>query len=332
MNTRKIVLFNTDGEDTSLEQKVLHEAGYTHYEVVKLSGSDEAFFAQALDADAVVITYANMSRANLARFEKLKIIAKCTIGYDNVDLEAATERQIYVTNVPDYCVEEVATHTVALALGATRRIRQLDIAAHEGRDVLADGNWYEGPVHRLSTQVYGIVSFGNIGKTVARMMQGLGVSRVIAYDPFAPQAAFDQCSVERAESLEALLQEADIISLHTPLTPQTYHMIGAEQLKLMQPHACMVNVGRGGLIDEAAAAEALNAGQIGSIATDVLEDETSFSSPLNKIDNVIITPHTAFYSEEAVDESRIKPIQEIIAVLEKQESPRYQVNAPWQKS
>lgn len=329
MNTRKIVLFNTDGEDTQLEQKVLQEAGYDNYELVKLTGSDDIFFDQATDADAVVITYADMSKENLARFKNLRIIAKCTIGYDNVDLQAATDQKVHVTNVPDYCVEEVATHTVALALGATRRIRQLDIAAHEGRDVLADGNWYEGPIHRLSTQVYGIVSFGNIGKTVARMMQGLGVAKVIAYDPYAPQEAFDQSGVERAESLDQLLQTADIISLHTPLTADTYHMIGTEQLKLMKRHACLVNVGRGGLIDEDAAALALQNDQIGSIATDVLEDETTFTSPLSKIDNVIITPHTAFYSEESVDESRIKPIQEIITVLEMGQRPKYQVNKDW---
>ena len=329
MNTRKVVLFNTDGEDTLLEQQVLQKAGYDNYELIKLTGTDDIFFQQACDADAVVITYADMTRENLARFKNLKIIAKCTIGYDNVDLQAATDHKIRVTNVPDYCVEEVATHTVALALGATRRIRQLDIAAHQGRDVLVDGNWYEGAIHRLSTQVYGLVSFGNIGRVVARMMKGLGVSKVIAYDPFAPQDVFDQCSIERAETLEQLLKCADIISLHTPLTPDTYHMIGTEQLKLMKSHGCLVNVGRGGLIDEAAAAQALKNQQIGSVATDVLEDEVSFISPLSDIDNVIITPHTAFYSEESVEESRIKPILEIIRVLETNQRPKYQVNRDW---
>lgn len=326
MNKRKIVLFDTDGEDTRIEQQLLQEAGYNNYTLVKLGGDEEAFFREAADAEAVVITYAEMSRENLARLPQLKIIAKCTIGYDNVDLAAASERGIVVTNVPDYCVEEVATHTVALALAASRRLRQLDMATRAGRNPLADGNWTEGAVHRLSTQVYGVVSFGNIGRKVAAMMQGLGVRKVISWDPYAPDSAFTEQGVSRVDSLEALLQQADMLSLHTPLTPQTYHMIGVEQLALLQPHACLVNVGRGGLIDEAATLAALQTGQLGSAGLDVLEDEVNFRSPLTSHDNVVITPHTAFYSEEAVLESRIKPVQAIISVLEKGERPRYQVN------
>lgn len=330
MEKRKVVLFNTDGNDLAIEEQTVKDSGYNNYELIKLSGNDEdAFFKTAEDADAVVVTYTNLNRENLARLKNLKIVAKSTIGFDNVDLDAATQSRVYVTNVPDYCVEEVANSTVMLALAARGRLRRLDIAAREGRDVLTNGSFSEGVINRLSTQVYGLVSFGNIARHVARLMQGLNVKKVVAFDPFAPDECFEQNGVEKMETLDELLQTADMISLHTPLTPDTRHMIGEREFKLMKRNACLVNTGRGGLIHEAAAAAALQTGEIGSLATDVLENEVDFSSPLTGLDSVFITPHTAFYSEEAVAEARVRPMLEIISVLEKKEHPKHQVNKSW---
>jgi D-3-phosphoglycerate dehydrogenase len=328
---RKIVFFNTDGNDLSVEENTLEQAGYDNYSLVRLAGdNDEAFLKEAIDADAVVVTYADLSRDKLARLKKLKIVAKPTIGFDNVDLEAATDQQVYVTNAPKYCIEEVANATLMLMMAARGRLRMLDKASREGRDVLATGTFSEGAIHRLSHQVYGLVSFGHIARTVAKQMKGLKIGRIVAYDPYAPDSLFEEAGVERVEHLDDLLQAADIISLHAPLTPQTYHMISEREFKLMKKNVCLVNTGRGGLIDEIAAAEALNMGQIGSLATDVLEDEINFTSPLTEIDSVFITPHTAFYSEESTEEARITPILEIISVLERSEQPKYMVNKNWE--
>jgi len=322
MNDFKIVLYNTEGTGTFIEEQVLQHRGQKNFKLIRISGNkDEEFLKEAADADGVSIVYFNMDETAMTKLARCRIIAAQCIGVNNIDLPAATRRGIFVSNVPDYCIEEVAVHTLGLVLDCARRITQLD------RSVQA-GVWdFEsaGKIHRTKGKTYGLVSFGSIPRRVAELLKPFGMT-LIAYDPFVSDEVFKTAGVERAESLEDLLSCCDYISVHTPLSPQTKHMIGKAQLSRIKPGAVLVCTGRGGVIDEADLKEALLSGTIAAVAMDVIEDEIQYTSELIGLKNVIITPHAAYYSEEALDEVRTKAMAQVIQVLVDKELPKYLVN------
>lgn len=328
MDKIKILVINDEGEDIALEESVLAEAFGTkpaNLEVKYIPATDKAAVDAALPEAAGVITvYTEFNEAVLKNMKNCKVIATQTIGINTIDLKAASEQGICVTNVPDYCVEEVAMHTVTLALSAARKVTIYDRIARQKVWNVEDIYKY-GQLHRLQDQTYGIVSFGNIGKRVASLMSEFGM-KIMAYDPFLPADVFIEYGVKRAESLEELFAACNMISLHTPLTPKTEGMIGYDLISRMPEGGILINTSRGGIVKEEELSKALKDGILGAAAVDVIIDETEFESPLYEFENCIVTPHVAYYSEEALEECRIKAARMVGDVLGRHCVPKYLVN------
>ena len=279
----------------------------------------EAIVAAAKDADALLVTYAKINADMIREMKKCRIISRFGIGVDNVDLEAATRAGIVVTKVPDYCIDEVSDHAMALLLSLVRKIPFSSARAHAGRWEMPAVT----PIHRLRGTVLGLVGFGRIPQLVAPKAKAFGM-RVMAYDPYVPLNVMEQAGVGRLEFAE-LLKISDYISIHSPLLPETHHLFSTDVFRQMKPGALIVNTSRGPVVDEAALAAALDSKHIGGAALDVLEQEPPVSSPLFGRDNVILTPHTSFYSVESLEELQTKAAEEVVRVLTGQ-PPRNPVN------
>jgi D-3-phosphoglycerate dehydrogenase len=279
----------------------------------------EGIVAAAREADALLVTYAKINADMIREMKKCKIISRFGIGVDNVDIEAATRQGIVVTKVPDYCIDEVSDHAMALLLSLVRKIPFSSARAHAGRWEMPAVT----PIHRLRGTVLGLVGFGRIPQLVAPKAQAFGM-RVVAYDPYVPKAAMDKAGVGQVEFAE-LLKDSDYISIHSPLLPETHHLFSDEVFRQMKPGAVIVNTSRGPVVDEAALARALDAKQIAGAALDVMEQEPPVNSPLFGRDNVILTPHTSFYSVESLEELQTKAAEEVVRVLSGQ-PPRNPAN------
>lgn len=273
----------------------------------------------ARDADAILTTYAKVTAEMIPQLTRCRIIGRFGIGVDNVDIPAATGKGIVVTRVPDYCLDEVSDHAMALLLSSVRKIPFLN-ARTQG------GTWEMKaavPIHRLRGTVLGLVAFGQIPQLMAPKAKSFGM-RVVTYDPYIPQEVLTKAGVERVE-FDELVKVSDYISIHTPLMPATHHMFNADVFKRMKPTAYVINTARGPIIDEAALAEALDKKEIAGAALDVMEKEPTTSSPLFGRPNVIITPHSSFYSEESLVDLQTKAAEEVVRVLTGQ-APRNPVN------
>jgi D-3-phosphoglycerate dehydrogenase len=279
----------------------------------------EGIVATAREADALLVTYAKITGPMIREMKKCRIISRFGIGVDNVDIEAATNAGIVVTKVPDYCIDEVSDHAMALLLSLVRKIPFASARAHVGRWEMPAVT----PIHRLRGTVLGLVGFGRIPQLVAPKAKAFGM-RVVASDPYVPQAVMEQAGVGKVEFAE-LLKISDYISIHSPLLPETHHLFSTAVFNQMKPGALIVNTSRGPVVDEAALAAALDAKQIAGAALDVLEQEPPVSSPLFGRDNVILTPHTSFYSVESLEELQTKAAEEVVRVLSGQ-PPRNPVN------
>jgi len=261
------------------------------------------------DADALLNQYAPIARKVMENLKDVKIIARYGIGVDNVDLEAATEKGIFVTNVV-YDICDVADHTVGLILALVRKIPWARQSVKSG-----EWDWKKfQPIMRLSGKTLGIVGFGRVGREVAKRMEGFGIN-MVAYDPHLPSGAFEKSGVKRVD-LETILKEADMITIHVALTKETRHMIGSGELRKMKKTAILVNASRGAVIDENALYTALKEGWIGAAGLDVLEREPiRKDNPLLELDNVLITPHMAWYSSASLTEIQTKAAEEVARVL-----------------
>lgn len=320
---KKIVLYNTEGHDKAVEDAYLERMGLTDkYELIRLDGDcDDEFFRIAEDAEGVSIVYLDVTEEVFSKLPNCKVLTIMNIGVNNIDMQAATKYGVCVGNVPDYCIEEVAVHTVAMILDCQRKVTQLDRTVREGK-----WNIYEcGEIQRISGMTYGLMAFGNIPRKVVELMRPFGVD-FMAYDPFVADEKFEEYGVKRAETVEELFEACDMISVHTPLLPATRHMIGKEQLAKAKPGMVLVCTGRGGVIDEDALKEALENGTIRAAAVDVIEAEGAAESVLIGMDNVIITPHVAYYSEGSLVEDREKSLMQVLEVLEEGKYPRYLYN------
>jgi D-3-phosphoglycerate dehydrogenase / 2-oxoglutarate reductase len=283
------------------------------------STSAEDILAVAREADAILVTYAKLPADLLRQLTRCKVIGRFGIGVDNIDLPAAAAMKIVVTYVPDYCVTEVSDHAMALLLALARKIPYSNKLVQAGRWEMPA----VAPIHRLEGRVLGLVGFGHIPRCLAPKAQAFGM-QVVAHDPFAPAAAFKRAKVE-AVSLNALLKKSDYVSIHAPLTPATRGLFNAEVFAKMKRGALLVNTARGPLVDEKALVEALDKGQLGGAALDVVEVEPlAKDSPLLGRDNLILSPHTAFYSVEALEELQTKAASDVALVLSGQK-PVYPV-------
>jgi D-3-phosphoglycerate dehydrogenase / 2-oxoglutarate reductase len=279
----------------------------------------EAILRVARDADALLATYAKITPEMIRQLTRCRIISRFGIGVDNVDIPAATERGIVVTKVPDYCIDEVSDHAMALLLSAARKIPFAN-------SMVQAGKWEMPavvPIHRLRGTVLGLVGFGRIPQLVAPKAQAFGI-RVVSHDPYIPKEVFERARVESVEFRE-LLKISDYISIHSPLLPETQGMFNAAAFRQMKPSAYLINTARGPIVDEAALAHALDAKQIAGAALDVMPKEPPGNSPLFGRPNVVITPHTSFYSEESLVDLQTKAAEEVVRVL-KGEAPKNPVN------
>jgi len=281
--------------------------------------SPEAVLKVAAGADALLVTYAKINADMIRQMKKCRIISRFGIGVDNVDLAAATEAGIVVTKVPDYCIDEVSDHAMALLLAAVRKIPMATEQVHTGTWKMP--NFV--PIHRLRGSVLGLVGFGRIPQLVVPKAQAFGL-RVVAYDPYVPAEVFAKAGVERVD-FPQLLKMSDYVSIHSPLVPETKGLFNADAFKQMKKTAYVVNTARGPIIDEAALAAALDAGEIAGAALDVMTQEPPVNSPLIGNRKAILTPHTSFYSEESLVELQTKASQEVVSVLSGK-PPRNPVN------
>lgn len=285
------------------------------------STSAEDILAVAKDADAILVTYAKLTRELILQLTRCKAIGRFGLGVDNIDLPACKEKGIAVNYVPDYCIREVSDHTIAMLLALIRKIPLSNKLVQAGR-------WEMPavvPIRRIEGTVLGLVGFGNIPRLVAPKAKAMGM-KVIAFDPYANPELFKQTGVESVD-FDTLLARSDYLSVHAPHTPATRGMMNAEAFAKAKKGAYIVNTARGPLIDEPALIAALDSGQIGGAALDVVSAEPlAKDSALLGRDNVIITPHTAFYSIEALDELQTKCASDVARVLSG-EKPVYPISA-----
>jgi D-3-phosphoglycerate dehydrogenase len=288
----KVVLTDYVWGSLDVEKKILDELA----DLVPLqTKKPEEFLPQAEDCDALLNTYAGPITAEvMARMPKCRIIARYGIGVDTIDLDAATQAGIIVTNNPTYCIEEVAEHTMALMLACARKVAVYDRLVRGGRWEVPPGK----PMFRLSGRTLGVVGFGNIARQVARRAAAFGM-RILFVDPFVQEGQHD--APGKKTEFQNLLGESDFVSLHPPLTPETRKMIGDEALSHMKPTAFLINCSRGPVLDTAALVRALDAGKIAGCALDTTDPEP-LPDPhaLRGRENVILTPHVAWYSEQAL--------------------------------
>ncbi len=261
------------------------------------------------EADGIMVTFAPVGRRALAGMPRCRIVVRTGVGYDTLDVAAATERGVMVANVPDYCIGEVADHALALMLCLWRRISELD-----GRVRTQGWGPQVKPVHRLEGRVLGIIGVGRIGRAVAARARGFGL-RLIGCDPYMPPDVFSALGVEPV-GLDVLLRSADIVTLHTPLTHETRGLIRKETLRLMQPTALLVNTSRGGVVITEDLEQALREGWIAGAGLDVFETEPFPNDhPLRRLPHVVLTPHAAWYSEESEVELRRRAARTVVQAL-----------------
>lgn len=279
------------------------------FRMAKSPAADD-ILAVARDADAILVTYAKLPGELLRQLKRCKAIGRFGLGVDNIDLPAAKELGIAVNYVPDYCLREVSDHAMALLLALARKVPFSNKLVQSGR-------WEVPPIvplRRLEGQVLGLLGFGNIPRTLAPKAQAFGL-KVITHDPYVKQDALAAAGVEGV-SFDELLARSDFISVHAPLMPATRGLMNAAAFAKMKKGALLINTARGPLVDEAALVAALDAGQLGGAALDVVTTEPlAKDSPLLGRDNVIVTPHTAFYSVEALEELQTKCASDVARVL-----------------
>jgi len=312
----KALLTDYAWPDLDIEQKILGEAGI---ELVVAQAKDAASLAElARDCDAIMTNWAKVPEEVIAAAPKCRIVCRLGIGLDNIDVAAATRRNIPVTNIPDYCLIEVAEHALALIFALARKVAFYHQQTKTGRYALQ-----EGPLlRRIEGQTLGIVGLGNIGRKLAEKAMALGLHALALSR--RRQAAMP--GVQFVE-LEELLSQSDYVSLHLPLTSETIHLIGTEQLARMKPSAYLINTARGRLIDTIALGQALVEGRLAGAALDVQDPEPpDLTQPPYNDPRVIITPHAAFVSQESLANLRERVARQVVDRLQGRR-PEHVVNA-----
>ncbi len=289
---------------------------------------EEEVIDVAAHADALMIAFAPITGRVLAALPRCCLVARYGAGVDTIDVQAATQQGVMVTNVPDFCVDEVADHTLALLLAWSRKIVYLDRQVRAGR-AAEKGYWkttsIASPMFRLNRQSLGIIGLGRIGQRVALRARAFGLRVLAAPDPGITAEQAVALGVEMLP-LEDVLRQADYLTLHVPLTAGTHHLLDASKLALMKPGAVVVNASRGPVIDEQALIDALQNGKLAGAALDVYESEPlDVTSPLLAMDNVVLCSHAAWYSEEAFVEMKVKTAQAVVDFVQGQ-VPRYLLN------
>ncbi len=316
MSHERLVVALDDGYAAYDQEESLLAAVGARFSLRPCSRNEDAALNAARDADVVLVRESPVSRRVIEAMTRCKAIIRYGIGVDNIDQVAARAHGIRVVNVPDYGTEEVSSHAVALALAVGRRIGLHDAEVRAGR-------WSTGvlqPMVRWRGRTLGLVGFGRIARMTLEKLRGFGFGRVLAYDPGADLPP----GVEFAD-MDRLCAEADVISLHAPLNENTHHLINARRLGLMRSTAILVNTARGGLVDTDALYETLKARRILGAGLDVFEQEPPGAHRLFDLNNVTVTNHMGWYSEESMRELQRKTAEEAVRVL-RGEPPLHWIN------
>lgn len=303
----KVVFTDNIFPDLSIEQTMLAAVDAEVIEVPR--GEDPVPYIK--DADAVVNTYMKVPAEMIDAMEKCKLVIRNGIGIDPIDVEACTRRGIMVANVPHYCSEEVAVHTMALMLAVTRKLKVF-------RGSMEKGVWGAKPampIFSLENKTLGLIGFGKIPRLVAEKAKVFGM-KVMAYDPFVTEEDMAGAGVQKG-TLEEVAQAGDVVSIHCPLNAQTRGIFDRKMFERMKPTAFLINAARGPVVVEKDLISALEDGLIAGAGLDVLEkDEITGDHPLLKMDNVILTPHVAWYSEESIVRRREQTMESVVLVLQ----------------
>lgn len=318
-----VVLAHEDPNYTKPEEQVLKTLGA---ELIYERNLDNLTRnGQAARVNALMVGTERVTADLLAQLPNCRIVSRVGTGLDAIDLQAAAAQGVWVTNVPDFSVDEVSSHAIALLLAHARRLRILFDRSRRGMwDPMS-----LRPFDRLQGQTVGVLGFGRIGQLFAQKARGMGLN-VIAHDAFLDPAIIERAGA-RPVTWQELLQSSDYISLHAPLNTSTYHIVNAEALAQMKPNAYIVNTARGGLIDADALIAAVRAKKIAGAALDVFETEPlPAENPLWHTENISVTPHLAWYSEDSMQDVKVRASEEVVRVL-RGETPRCPVNQPAKK-
>ncbi|MBA4031093.1 MAG: C-terminal binding protein [Planctomyces sp.] len=311
----KVLLTDRAWPSLDIEESILAASGAQLIEAP--SGDERTLCELAADVDAIATNWAKVTPAVIAAATKLKTVARLGIGLDNIALADCTARGIPVTNSPDYCTHEVSDHALGLLLALSRKIAFFHHRTKQGEYNLGAGL----PLTRIKGQTLGLVGLGNTARALVPKARALGLE-ILAHTT----SGNDYDTGCGMVSFEDLLSRSDFISVHAPLTPSTRKMFGTEQFRCMKSTAYLINTSRGGLIDEAALWEAIQAGEIAGAALDVFDPEPcDLNQPLFRDERVIVTPHAAFISEQSLAQMRSEVMEQIVQVF-RGEKPRNQVN------
>jgi D-3-phosphoglycerate dehydrogenase len=322
--TFEVVITDSEFPNIDLEQRILGRVGA---KIRKFQLYDPAEVKEVVrTADGILVDYAQITREVISNLDRARAIVLYGTGLDNVDLKAATEKEILVCNVPDFMTYEVAHHSVALTLALVRRIPWAD-------DFVKSGGWAkEGrlasskmmPLGYIDGNVAGIIGLGRIGRQVAEIMKTLRAD-VIAFDPYVPHKEASKLGIEMV-GLQTLMKRSDFISINAALTDRTHHLVGEKEIRLMKPTAMIVNTSRGKIIDQKALSKALRSRAIAGAGLDVLEEEPPGSDDqLLKLDNVILSPHIGGASEKSLYNLRKLAAEELARIL-RGEPPKHLAN------
>jgi len=318
MPTYTILVTDYAWPDLEIERQLLNAIDAQL--LVARTGSPEEIIALASQADAILTCWAQVPAAALEAAPRCRLVSRYGIGLDNIPVQRATELGILVTNVPDFCLEEVSDHAMALLLTSARQIVPQATASREGGWQRQTGR----AIPRLRGQTVGLIGYGNSAQALVPKAAGFGL-KVLAYTPRLTPGLLEN-GVRATNRLDDLLEQADYISIHAPLTDETRSLIDARALRRMKPNAVIINTSRGAIIDENALVRALQENWIAGACLDVLAQEPpSPDHPLRNLPNVILTPHAAFYSEASIAELQQKAAQNVALVL-RGEQPQHIVN------
>lgn len=305
--------------DVEVERGIIEDAGFRLLTGPSAPASEQEIDALVLEhrPDAIMTCWARVSARAIRSVPNLRIVARMGVGLDNIAVDAATARGAWVTNVPDYCTEEVSDHAVSMVLAWARGLIHFSSEVRQGR-----WNPAAARLRRVSTLTCGIVGYGRIGRRTAGKLGAFGARVVVLKRPGSENDA----SLERLD-LEELLRQSDVVIIHVPLNEQTHHLIDARRLSLMKQDSMLVNVSRGGIVDIAALTEALAQGRLEAVGLDVLEHEPDMPEALRGHPSAILTPHIGFSSESSLLELRMRASEEVVRAL-RGEPLMFPCNAP----
>ena len=312
MTSEQFTAIHADAGDPAgfvIERELIEGAG-AGLELTR-SSSEGELIENLKGADVVLVGGAQITRSVVESLPRLKMLIRYGVGLDSLDVPAATDNGVVIAHYPDFCQPEVANHATMLLLACAKKLTAIDRAVRDGR-------YRPGPLSPMGAihnQTLGLVAFGNIAQAFVPRARALGLE-IISFDPFASDEVFAEFEVERVATLNDLLARSDYVSLHTPLTSETQHMMSTDQFKRMKSSAYLINTSRGPTVDEEALIEALQSGEIAGAGLDVFEHEPlTAESPLVKMDNVVLTPHSASFSDWAFETMKRRVGETVVELM-----------------